>query len=642
MSSTNTIPQEVQVNNPSTLFDFVQSVSKVTAGTLLGITMLTSSVIAGGLVGLAVSFRNLPDVRVLQNYVPTETTHIYDIKGVPLASLHDEANREVVTLNQISPHLKRAVIAIEDSNFYDHKGINPTGIVRAFIANLETGNTVEGGSTLTMQLVKNLFLSPNRTISRKAAEAVMAIRLEQILSKEDILELYLNQVYWGHNLYGVETAARSYFNKSAADLTLAESAMMAGLIPAPEDYSPFVDYKKAKQRQLTVLKRMQELQWITPQEEADAKKQSLLVGKITSFSSSRLPYVTEAVVQELSERFGREAVLKGGMRVQTTIDMNFQQMAEKTISEWHETLYYRGVYNSLQNGQIALVAIDPRTHFVKAMVGGADYKTSQYNRAIQALRQPGSAFKPFVYYAAFATGKYGPESTVYDTPVSYPDGYGYYSPQNYGGGFSGAVSVRSALENSLNIPAVKLGQEVGLNQVIEVCRILGIKSPIEPVVSLPLGSVDLTPMEMAGAYATFANDGWHSDPTFIVQVTDSQGNVLLDNTPKPRLVLDQWAVASLNSVLQGVINSGTATRAQIGRPAAGKTGTTSSERDIWFVGYTPDLSTAVWVGNDDYTPLTYGATGGTIVAPIWRDFMLQALDGKPASSFKPSSAYPKP
>lgn len=642
MSSTNTIPQEVQVNNPSTLFDFVQSVSKVTAGTLLGITMLTSSVIAGGLVGLAVSFRNLPDVRVLQNYVPTETTHIYDIKGVPLASLHDEANREVVTLNQISPHLKRAVIAIEDSNFYDHKGINPTGIVRAFIANLETGNTVEGGSTLTMQLVKNLFLSPNRTISRKAAEAVMAIRLEQILSKEDILELYLNQVYWGHNLYGVETAARSYFNKSAADLTLAESAMMAGLIPAPEDYSPFVDYKKAKQRQLTVLKRMQELQWITPQEEADAKKQSLLVGKITSFSSSRLPYVTEAVVQELSERFGREAVLKGGMRVQTTIDMNFQQMAEKTISEWHETLYYRGVYNSLQNGQIALVAIDPRTHFVKAMVGGADYKTSQYNRAIQALRQPGSAFKPFVYYAAFATGKYGPESTVYDTPVSYPDGYGYYSPQNYGGGFSGAVSVRSALENSLNIPAVKLGQEVGLNQVIEVCRILGIKSPIEPVVSLPLGSVDLTPMEMAGAYATFANDGWHSDPTFIVQVTDSQGNVLLDNTPKPRLVLDQWAVASLNSVLQGVINSGTATRAQIGRPAAGKTGTTSSERDIWFVGYTPDLSTAVWVGNDDYTPLTYGATGGTIVAPIWRDFMLQALDGKPVSSFKPSSAYRKP
>lgn len=642
MSSTNAIPQKQQAKESSAMFDFVQSVSKVTAGTLLGVTMLASSVVAGGLVGLAVSFRNLPDVRVLQNYAPTETTHIYDIKGVPLASLHDEANREVVDLNEISPHLKRAVIAIEDSNFYDHKGINPTGIVRAFIANMETGVTVEGGSTLTMQLVKNLFLSPNRTIGRKAAEAVMAIRLEQILSKEEILELYLNQVYWGHNLYGVETAARSYFNKSARDLTLAESAMMAGLIPAPEDFSPFANYQTAKQRQLIVLKRMRELQWITPQEEAEAKKQPLLVGKITSFSSSRLPYVTEAVVAELTERFGRDAVLKGGMRVQTTIDMNFQRMAENVVSQWHDWLYYQGVYYDRKNGQLALVAVDPRTHFVKAMVGGADYKTSQYNRAIQARRQPGSAFKPFVYYAAFASGKYGPDSTVYDTPVSYPDGYGYYSPQNYGGGFSGAVSIRSALASSLNIPAVKLGQEVGLNQVIEVCRVLGIKSPIEPVISLPLGSVDLTPMEMAGAFATFANDGWHSDTTFIVQVTDSQGNVLLDNTPKPRLVLDQWSVAALNNVLQGVISGGTATRAQIGRPAAGKTGTTSSERDVWFVGYTPDLATAVWAGNDDYTPLTYGATGGTVVAPIWRDFMSQALAGKPVTSFKPPSAYAKP
>jgi 1A family penicillin-binding protein len=604
--------------------------------------MLASSVVAGGLVGLAVSFRNLPDVRVLQSYAPTETTYIYDIQGRPLASLHDEANREVISLDEISPHLKRAVLAIEDSNFYYHKGIYPTGIIRAFVANLESGNTVEGGSTLTMQLVKNLFLSPNRTISRKAAEAVMAIRLEQILAKDEILELYLNQVYWGHNLYGVETASRSYFNKSASDLTLAEASMLAGLIPAPEDYSPFVDYKKAKQRQLTVLQRMRELKWITAEEEAIARKQPLLVGAITSFKQSQLPYVTEAVVQELTRKFGRDAVLKGGMRVQTTIDINFQRMAEQVVSTWHERLYYWGVYGSWDNGQIALAAVDPRTHFVKAMVGGADYKTSQYNRAIQAQRQPGSAFKPFVYYTAFATGKYSPESTVYDSPVSYPDGDGYYSPRNYGGGYSGAVSVRSALETSLNIPAVKLGQEVGLNQVIEVCRILGFKSPMDPVISLPLGSVDVTPMEMAGGFATFANNGWHSDPTFIVQVTDSQGNVLLDNTPKPRLVLNQWAVASLNSSLQGVITGGTGTRAQIGRPAAGKTGTTSSERDVWFVGYTPQLSTAVWVGNDDYTPLASGSTGGTTVAPIWRDFMSRALSGQPAPGFPPPSNFERP
>lgn len=641
MSSTNAIQRQSQ-SQPSGLFDFVQSVSKVTAGTLLSITMLASSVVAGGLVGLAISFRNLPDVRVLQSYVPTETTHIYDIKGRPLASLHDEANREVISLDDISPHLKRSVLAIEDSNFYYHKGIYPTGVVRALVANLETGTTVEGGSTLTMQLVKNLFLSPRRTLSRKAAEAVMAIRIEQILSKDEILELYLNQVYWGHNLYGAETAARSYFNKSAADLTLAEASLMAGLIPAPEDYSPFIDYKKAKQRQALVLGRMQDLKWITPQEAAEARKQKLLVGSVTSFRQSQLPYVTEAVVQELGERFGKDAVLKGGMRVQTTIDTNFQRMAEETVSKWHERLYYRGLYRSWEKGQIALAAVDPRTNFVKAMVGGADYKTSQYNRAIQARRQPGSSFKPFVYYTAFASGNYSPGSTVSDSPVSYRDGDGYYSPRNYGGGYSGSVSIRTALVNSLNIPAVRIGQAVGLNQVVEVARVLGFKSPIDPVVSLPLGSVDVTPMEMAGAYATFANQGWRSDTTFIVQVTDSQGNVLLDNTPKPRLVLNQWAVASLNSTLREVIASGTGTKAQIGRPAAGKTGTTSSERDVWFVGYTPQLSTAVWVGNDDFTPLRGQATGGTIVAPIWRDFMSRSLKGEPATGFQPASKFERP
>jgi membrane peptidoglycan carboxypeptidase len=368
----------------------------------------------------------------------------------------------------------------------------------------------------------------------------------------------------------------------------------------------------------------------------------LLVGRVTSFRTSKLPYVTDAVIQELTRRFGRDAVLKGGMRVQTTIDMNFQRMAEKTVASWHERLYYQGLFYNRDNGQIALVAVDPRTHFVKAMVGGADFKKSQYNRAIQARRQPGSSFKPFVYYTAFASGKFAPESTVNDTPVSYRDGNGYYSPRNYGGSFSGAVSVRKALESSLNVPAVKIGQAIGLNKVIEVCRTLGIESPMEPVISMPLGAIDLTPMEMAGAYATFASNGWHSDPTFIVQVTDSTGNVLLDNTPKPRLLLDPWAVASLNDVLQGVITRGTATNARIGRPAAGKTGTTSSERDIWFVGYVPQLSVAVWVGNDDYTPLASGATGGGFVAPIWRDFMHQAMQGMPVENFKSPSQFDRP
>ena len=634
--SSNTIRQK-RPENPAPALQFVQTVGKITGGTLLGVVMLSSSIVAGGLVGLAISFRNLPDVRVLRNYVPTETTHIYDIKGKHLASIHGEANREVVPLNKISPELKRAVIGIEDSYFFSHHGINPSAIVRAFLANMAQGETVEGGSTLTMQLVKNLFLSPKRNFSRKVAEAVLALRLEQILTKDQILELYLNQVYWGHNNYGVETAAQSYFGKSSANLTLGESAMMAGLIQAPEDYSPFVNSKLAKQRQATVLKRLRDLNWITPQEEATARKATIKMGKITSFQKSEMPYVTEAVVQELKQRFGQDAVLKGGMRVQTTIDSKLQRIAEDTVRRWHERIYYQ-----LYADQMALVAVDPRTHFVKAMVGGVDYKKSQYNRAIQAQRQPGSAFKPFVYYTAFASGKYDQYSTVYDNPVSYPDGDGYYSPQNYDGSFAGAMTIRRALELSRNVPAIKIGQAVGLNKVIETCRTLGIKSPIEPVVSLPLGAVDLTPLEMAGAYATFANNGWQSDTTFIVQVSDSRGSVLLDNTPKPQLVLDPWASASLNNVLQGVINEGTATSAQLGRPAAGKTGTTSSERDIWFVGYVPQLATAVWVGNDDYRPIGFGATGGVYVAPIWRDFMQQALRDTPVEYFKPASDFEPP
>ena len=612
--STNAVRKNTE--NSAPVFEFVQSVSKVTAGTILSITMLASSVVAGGLVGLAISFRNLPDVRILQTYSPTETTHIYDINGKPLASIHDEANRDVVPLDQISPNLKRAVLAIEDSNFFTHKGINPGGIARALIVNLEKGRTVEGGSTMTMQLVKNLFLSPQSKFSRKVAEAVMSIRLEQILNKDQILQLYLNQIYLGHNLYGVETASRSYFNKSANNLNLSEAAMLAGLISAPEEYSPFVNYKLAKDRQEIVLNRMKDLKWITPAQETAARKEKIKLGKITSFGGSQVPYVTQAVVQELTRRFGRDAVVKGGMRVQTTIDLKMQRIAEETVKAWHERLYYQGLFYDRDEGQIALAAVDPRTHFVKAMVGGVDYEKSQFNRAIQARRQPGSSFKPFIYYAAFASGKYGPDSVVYDSPVGYRDGDGYYYPQNYGGGFSGAVSIRRALEVSLNIPAVKLGQEVGLNKVIEICRVLGIRSPMEPVVSLPLGAVDLTPLEMAGAFATFANNGWHSETTFIVQVTDSSGNVLLDNTPKPKLVLNSWAAASVNSALQGVITSGTARAAQLGRPAAGKTGTTSSERDIWFVGYVPQLSVAVWMGNDNYRPMSYGATGGGIVAPV--------------------------
>lgn len=636
MSSSIVHKKQPRESSPS--FQFFKGVGQVTGSTLLGITMLASAIVAGGLVGLAISFRNLPDVRVLRNYFPSETSYIYDIKGKLLASIHGEANREVVPLDKVSPDLKRAVLAIEDSHFYDHPGINLGSVGRALLVNWQRGSVREGGSTVTMQLARNIFLSQERKFSRKVAEAVLAIRLEQILSKNEILEMYLNQVYWGHNNYGVQTAARTYFAKSAANLNLAESAMIAGLIQAPEQYSPFISMKMAKQRQELVLGRMQELGWITPEEEAAAREQKIKLGRIRSFQGSAMPYVTNAASQELIKRFGRDAVLKGGMRVQTTVDAKMQRTAEETVARWHTRIRAQGV----RADQMALVAIDPRTHFVKALVGGVDPKKSEFNRAIQSQRQPGSAFKPFVYYTAFATGKYTPNSIVYDTPASYRVPGGIYSPKNYDSSFGGAMSIRKALEVSRNIPAIKIGSAVGMSKVIETCRILGINSPMLPVPSLPLGAIGVTPLEMASAYATLANYGWQSPTTIIARVTDSSGNVLLDNTPKPKLVLEPWAAASLTDVMRGVINNGTGRAAQIGRPAAGKTGTTSSERDIWFVGYVPQLATAVWVGNDNYRPLGHGATGGTFVAPIWRAFMQQALQGVQVEHFRSASKFDRP
>ncbi len=640
MSNT-TVRQDQNQSQPSLwqhTLEFTKGVGKTATGTIVCVSLLAGAIVTGGLVGLALSFRNLPDVRVLESYSPTETSYIYDVKGRLLTRLHGEANRDVVPLEDISPELKQAVLAIEDSHFYQHQGINPTSIARALVVNWQSGEVVEGASTITMQLVKNVFLSSERTFSRKLAEAILALRVEQVFTKDEILEMYLNTIYWGHNNYGVETAAQSYFQKPASELNLAEATMMAGLIQAPERYSPFIDYGATKARQATVINRMEEIGWVTPQVADKMIQQPLLVGKPTAWQQSKLPAVTEAVTAELKERFGEETVTEGGLRVQTTIDFFFQQMAEETVQDAHQELLNRG----LRSAQLAIVAVDPRTHFVKAMVGSVDHDKSQFNRALRSRRQPGSSFKPFVYYTAFASGKYTPSSTIKDAPVKYRDGNGYYRPKNYGGGFAGEMSLRKALMQSRNIPAVKLGQAVGLDNVIDVARQLGIESPLQPVVSLPLGSVGVTPLEMAGAYATFANNGWHSDPTFIVRVTDSQGNVLLDNQPEPKLLLDQWAVASLNNVLQGVVQSGTGTSAQIGRPAAGKTGTTSSERDVWFVGYVPQLATAVWIGNDDYRPLGYGVTGGGFAAPVWRKFMLRALEGQPVKQFPSPSQFQRP
>ncbi|WP_271253879.1 transglycosylase domain-containing protein [Pseudanabaena sp. Chao 1811] len=606
---------------------------KAVGGTLLGIIMIGGAAVAGGLVGLALSFRDLPDVRVLKGYVPVETTYIYDINGELIARLHGDVNREVVTLDRISPHLKRSVLAMEDAYFYTHKGIDPSGIGRAIVANFSAGGTVEGGSTLTQQLVKNLFLSNERSLNRKVAEAVLAMRVEQVFTKEQILEMYLNQVFWGKNTNGAETASQNYFGKSAADLTLGEAAMLAGTIQAPSVFNPVDNFAEAKKRQGLVLDRLAELNWATPAEIKAAKAQKIVIRKQgISYEASRVPYVSQAVTAELEEKFGKDVVLQGGLRVQTTIDLKLQRIAEEVAAEGHTDLVNRGAYAD----QLALVAVDPRTGFVKALVGGVgDFDKNQYNRAVLARRQLGSSFKPFVYYAAFATGNYTPDSVIDDSPMSIPDGDEPYVPRNYDNKFSGAISIRQAIAVSRNIPALKLGLEIGNENVIAICRKLGINSPMKPVVSLPLGAADVTPMEVAGAYAVFASGGYKSKTTLIARVTDRNGNLVLDNTPKPELILDPIAVSYLTDALRGVVTNGTATEAQLseGRPVAGKTGTTSDFRDAWFVGYVPQLAVAIWIGNDDYSPMANGVTGGVYVTPIWRKFMEKALAGQPIEQF---------
>jgi 1A family penicillin-binding protein len=613
---------------------------KAVGGTLLGIIMIGGAAMAGGLVGLALSFRDLPDVRVLKGYVPVETTYIYDINGELIARLHGDVNREVVTLDRISPHLKRSVLAMEDAYFYTHKGIDPNGIGRAILANFNAGGTVEGGSTLTQQLVKNLFLSNERSLNRKVAEAVLAMRVEQVFTKEQILEMYLNQVFWGRNTNGAETASQNYFGKSSADLTLGEAAMLAGTIQAPSVFNPVDNPSEAKKRQGLVLDRLAELNWATSAEIKAAKAQKIVIKKTgTSYEASRVPYVSQAVTAELEEKFGKDVILQGGLRVQTTIDLKLQRIAEEVSADGSKELSERGA----NANQLALVAVDPRTGFVKALVGGVgEFDKNQFNRAVLARRQLGSSFKPFVYYAAFATGNYTPDSVIDDSPMTIPDGDEPYVPRNYDNKFSGSISIRQAIAVSRNIPAIKLGIEVGNDNVIAICRKLGINSPLKPVVSLPLGAADVTPMEVAGAYAVFASGGYKSKTTMIARVTDRNGNLVLDNTPKPELILDPIAVSYLTDALRGVVTNGTATEAQLseGRPVAGKTGTTSDFRDAWFVGYVPQLAVAIWIGNDDYSPMSNGVTGGVYVTPIWRRFMEKALAGQPIEQFPVPAELP--
>lgn len=591
--------------------------------------------IAGGsATGLYSSLSRLPDVSVLQYYAPVETTEIYDDKGQLLMKLHDEENRKLIKLAQVPPHVQKAVLAAEDSRFYEHKGVDFIGLGRAVAANLERKALVQGGSTITQQVTKNMFLTPERTPQRKLAEAWLSMKIEERFSKSQILELYLNQVYWGHNAYGIEAASLTYFGKSASQLNLAEGALIAGLLTGPELYSPHRNPEGAKIRQQLTLKRMADNGFITAEEAEQAGKTKLKYASLKA-GQMKYPYFTSYVLAKLNENYGTSEVMKGGLKVYTTINSAWQAYAEKALQQHVANIRRMNIE------QAALVSVEPNSGFVKVMVGGTSYSKSQFNRAWQAQRQPGSSFKPFVYLAAFQRG-YSPAHTEVDEPIQYRFGSYLWRPKNYGGNFSGTMTLQRALETSVNIIAVKLGEKVGNANVMDTAYKLGIRSPLRNVLSLPLGASEVNPLEMASAYATLASGGLYQEPTPILKIIDRFGKVIEDNTHRvPSRAFDAEPVQQLTKVMKGVILRGTAPAANIGRPVAGKTGTTNDHRDAWFVGFSPQLSTAVWIGNDTPTRMAYGATGGTLAATLWGKYMRHVHQYLPVRDFQgPAKGYP--
>lgn len=592
----------------------------------------TLALTAGSALGLAYSFEKLPDVRQLQTYVPYQTTMIYDDKGRLLAEVHGQQNRVVVPLGAIPKDVRDAVIAAEDVRFYYHRGIDPRGIVRAMLTDLAGGRAEQGASTLTQQLAKNLFLTDSKTIRRKLADAWLAIQIERHYSKDQILELYLNLVYWGHNAYGIEAASETYFNKPVGKLNLAEAALLAGLLGGPERFNPYASRKLARDHQVHVLRNMYQAGFITRGQLQAALTYPLTYPKEPPYKRQqyRAPYFTNYLLEQLLDRFGQAAVYKGGLRVRSTLDLQLQAYAQGLLDD---AIARFGKAHHFSQG--AIVCLDPRTGAIRVMVGGRSWTQSKFNRVVQALRQPGSSFKPFLYLTAFSQGL-TPATIMNDSPQSYPQAGGkWWTPQNYDHERYGDITLRKALEVSNNVIAVKLMNQVGVDNVIETAHRIGIESNLSPDLSLALGTSVVTPLDMASAYGVFAMYGKRTEPIAYTEVTDRSGVVLARQVPHLRQVFAPDPVKVLDNVMQGVIAHGTGYAASIiDRPAAGKTGTTSDFRDAWFVGFTPDLVTAVWLGNDDNSPMTSGSAGGDICAPIWGKFMLQAEHGQPKLDFE--------
>ena len=607
-------------------------------GVLIGLGV--AALLAGSAVAVALLWaftilpRSLPSVTALESFQPLQGTKIYDDNDELLTELHVE-RRIFVPLAQIPQSLRDAVIATEDRRFYYHWGIDPIGIGRAVYQNFRLGRIAEGGSTITQQLTKVLFLTPDKSLERKLKEAVLAIELERRYSKDRILEMYLNQVYFGHGAYGVEAAARTYFGKSVSELNVREAALVAGLPRAPSSYSPFDHADAARRRRELVLRRMVEYGAL---KDGDAKRLTRLDLGLIPPERRRTTgqYFLEHVQQTLEAKYGADMVFKGGLQAYTTLSPTMQLAAELSVREGLKVLEGRSAKaRPGEHPEGALVTIDPQTGYVRAMVGGADFFKSEFNRAVQARRQPGSAFKPFVYIAALEAGL-TPATRIDDAPVSYaigPNGQAW-KPDNYDRKFRGSTTLQQAIEESVNVVTVKVQERVGLNRTIHVARRLGIASPLDVNLSLALGTSDLTLLELTSAYSALANQGVWMQPTSIRYVTDAQGKLLEEHVPDGREALTPETAYVITHMLRGVVERGTGHAAKVlGRPVAAKTGTTNDYSNAWFVGFTPRLATGVWVGYDRPRSLGKDETGSRVAVPIWVTYMGKVLGESPREDF---------
>lgn len=577
--------------------------------------------------------KGLPDVGKLKGYEPSQTTRIYASDNQLIATLFKE-NRTYSKIEEIAPAMSDAIVAVEDSRFREHIGVDVRGVLRALVYDLRHQGAHQGASTITMQLARNLFLNPTRSFERKIREVLLSLEIEKHFTKDEILELYLNQIYYGSGAYGISAASNLYFHKDPKTLTIAQASLLAGLPQAPSEFSPFVDEQAARHRQVLVLGRMLETKAITMVEYRQALAEmrgfKFKKKKSVSFELLKLPYFTTYALKQLADRYSEDLLYRGGLTIHTTVDPKLQKACQDILAEMIRTDGHK-----LGADTGAIVLIENKTGYIKAMVGGVGWSDlSQFNRAWQARRQPGSTFKPIVYSAALENG-FTPESMIEDSPLTVKIGPDeIWKPKNSDLGYLGKITLADALKYSRNVAAVRLGQKVGIEKVIKLAHQMGIEDKLAPHPSLFLGSVEVSPLEMASVYTIFPNEGIGVEVVAIKDVTDARMEAIEEHTfANKRDILGPTTARGMVSMMKGVVDEGTAQNATLkSHDVAGKTGTTDSFRDAWFVGFTADYTAAVWVGKDDNSQMKR-SYGGDLPARIWKKVMKVVLEGHAPTHF---------